>query len=595
MNILLNCFPPTTIYQPDLGLSVLKQYLQSNNIECDIIYWNILFDKIKKKTINQHFDNDIIGALLPFFAQLYPKHIKDIEFALQIRNPSWNIISPDEYNAFLLKSQRKINNIFNKWILSYNILEKYTLIGLPYRFLQWVPGLIFITKLKQFNPNIKFVMGGFNTKYETVKFMESVDLIDYGIWGEGEIALTQLCEFHFNNEEEYPINVQSLVYKNKNGNYTYNNNKTEYTELVTPDFSDFFRMNKQNKKLLYIPIERSRGCSWKKCMFCYLNDGYKFRKKSNDQVIATIDTLIKRHNIRVFNFNDNDLVCSDLFDLDDFLNKMIKYKSKKKIEIWSAEINSKLINENILKKFQKAGFKAFQIGIEALSDSKLSKIKKESSFINHLYAIKFCVKHKIRILGANIIMGFPDDTNEDIKMYINNLHYLRYYFSAYFSLSSVPLNVKYCSKYYKKILSTDIRIWESEVTSLIDHPIILNNKFYFFGHINKTYLYDWEHYNKVYSFYSRNNFKYKLNYDKETKKYEYIEILNDKELYTLEFDKLDWKILRLCDSQIVTKEQIYSHFETNRLIINKKISRLIKERIIYQSEIDGSLLSIINL
>ena len=58
MRVLLNCFPPSEVSMPDLGLSVLKQYLSNKEIECDIFYWNILLYNYTKEIVPNNTSND---------------------------------------------------------------------------------------------------------------------------------------------------------------------------------------------------------------------------------------------------------------------------------------------------------------------------------------------------------------------------------------------------------------------------------------------------------------------------------------------------------------------------------------------------------
>lgn len=596
MNVLLNCFPPSLIFKPDLGLSVLKQYLQSHSIQCDIIYWNVLLHKIKRSINYFDVDNDTVGIMLPYLSILYPSRKEDIKYAMQARNPALNAYSISYYDELLGKLEKEINKLIDIQIELFDIAHQYTLIGLPYRFFQWIPGIILVNKLKKINPKLRFVMGGFGTKIEAIKFLESIECIDFAIWGEGEVALKQLCDFIAEQKEEYPIKVQSLVFRDKERHIVYNKHKVEYSELVIPDFSDFFKFNKIKKNSIHIPIERSRGCSWKGCKFCYLNEGYKFREKSNSQLLATLDDAISRHNIRNFDFHDNDLLGSDLVKTDLLLDKLINYRKRHKVDFYSAEINSKNTNFSTIKKLSKAGIKAVQIGIEALTDQKLISIGKQSTFINHIFAIKLCTKFDISVLGSNIIMGFPEDSISDVRKHIDNLHYLRFYFSEHFSLLPIMLAIKCTSRYYKECTSTDTNRWHSDILPFIDDPTIVDNKFYLFEHINKCSQVIWEQFNTIYEFYRNNKFEYTI-MSNSKQEYEYKEFLNGNEIFTITLNATEWNILLYCNNTIINEEQIRFFLSIYKMTKNKFkqiTNKLISERIIYQSEIDGSIFSIID-
>ena len=42
-----------------------------------------------------------------------------------------------------------------------------------------------------------------------------------------------------------------------------------------------------------IPIEGARGCHWNRCHFCFLNQGYKYRRKSAEVIKEEILYNIK--------------------------------------------------------------------------------------------------------------------------------------------------------------------------------------------------------------------------------------------------------------------------------------------------------------
>ena len=68
-----------------------------------------------------------------------------------------------------------------------------------------------------------------------------------------------------------------------------------------------------------IPIERSRGCHWNRCKFCYLNRGYKYRLKSTEKLYEEIVYMIENYGVYEFEFLDNDFIGTDLQQFETLL------------------------------------------------------------------------------------------------------------------------------------------------------------------------------------------------------------------------------------------------------------------------------------
>ena len=600
MAILLNCFPPCSTDLPDLGLSVLKEYLKSQDINCDIFYWNIILKSIRDELIMKHENDDMVGILLPYIYKLYPEQLENIIYSMQIRNPLWNSFGKEYYCEKISDITKNINNIIDRQIKKYDLSNKYKLIGISYRFSQWIPALIFVDKIKRLNPNVKFVMGAIGTRIEAIKILESLNgIIDYAIWGEGEKPLTELVQYINLSNNEYPTHIQSLVYKDARGKYTYNDIPIQYTEMVIPDFGDFFKFFKSERSNIYLPIERSRGCSWRKCKFCYLNEGYKYRCKTNDELIYSIEYLSKKYKIKTFCFHDNDLIGTDQNNIEELLDLLSLLVKKHNITFRNAEINSYYLNKNIAEKFSHANFKGFQIGFESMSENRLYQIRKQANFINHLLAIKLCNKYRIMIMGANIIKGFPDELVDDIRTSTSNLHYLRFFLNPLFQLNVISLNIKYTSQYFKNIAPNELYKWYSEFEDLIKDDKIKQNSYYLFEHFNTQINSLWDQFSKNYYFYLRNEYKYALVYREMTNDYLYSEYFNDNELLDIKLDEIDFEILKKCNWTILDIDELRLTTYINGKRISKHkfgniIKRLSRDYLIYKSEKENKILSIID-
>lgn len=141
-------------------------------------------------------------------------------------------------------------------------------------------------------------------------------------------------------------------------------------------------MHKKNnikQKDISLPFEGSRSCHWKKCHFCYLNTGYKFRTKTPSSLCAEIEAAIKKYNSYCIFFVDNDIVVNDFNRFDELLDDLISIRQKyPQFTIESAEIITKNFSAPYIKKMALAGFKSVQIGYESPSNNLLAKIDKKT-------------------------------------------------------------------------------------------------------------------------------------------------------------------------------------------------------------------------
>lgn len=592
MKVLLNCFPPTDVISPDLGLSVLKQYLSNKEIECDILYWNILLFDYSMEIVPNNISSDIAGIFLPYIFCLENGYNDNMGLFLQFKNPSWSILGADYYKKYISETADNIKKCIKETIFDRN-LKSYDIIGISYKYSQWIPAIVFIRELKKKNPEFKTIIGCIPSMIEAQKIMETFhDDIDYAIWGEGEIALYKLVDFlqvNNNTSTVVPNDIHSLVYMH-HGKIITNTSRPLYSEMVIPDFSDFMNQYKDESYPPILNIETSRGCYWNKCKFCYMNEGYSYRRKTNEQVIQSIDSAIKKHNINRLVFSDNDVCGANIIQFESLLDSIISYKKNNEVILLSGEFNSKKLNKNIIEKISLAGFEALQIGIESISDRKLKKIDKHASFINHLLSIKFCCKYGLIIKGSNLITGFFDDDIQDVIESVNNLHYLRFYFKLGFHFRFPHLHIKATSQYYPKMAEKEQDRLYSDIAFMITDESILKNKLYFFEHSN---LYDrnsglWGYFNDIYGFYSNSVFTYHVSQQKASDSlyFIYTECFNDKQILNLVFNELEWSIIEECSNNIIKIEALISKI-TNKYAdvlpasIREIIEELNKERLVY--------------
>ena len=235
-------------------------------------------------------------------------------------------------------------------------------------------------------------MGGIGNKNTAVKFMENFNQFDFALWGEGENALFELVNKLEKGENSWN-EIPNLVYREQGEIVLSENRRVNFADLsgrdVRPDYKDFFEQMASadvvKQKDCDIPVETSRGCHWNRCHFCFLNMGYHNRLKDISRLIEEIKYNIRTFNVYAFNFLDNDIINNNYRRFDDLLDNLIELKFEyPDFSIRLAEIITKGIAQEVIKKMSMAGFEHVQIGYESPSDALLKKIEKKNSFASNL-------------------------------------------------------------------------------------------------------------------------------------------------------------------------------------------------------------------
>jgi len=603
--VILNWLPPAVTAWPSPSMSILKTFLESHNTKTEILYWNTILDDILKDYlfIEQEPDDEL-GFLSLFYAQIAmssndKSNILKQKIILQSIKPQYRNNDNDYFKkhieSFVLKLEKRI-----KKVLSETNFTNCLVFGMSMNLFQWIPASVIAKLLKEIHPNIKICIGGIGTKEAAIAYLKNFKEFDYAIWGEGEFPLLNLIDALKNREDL--DDIAHLVYRNNlNKIQITTNKKSKYLDLnahLPIDYSDFFNQTNINIEDRGIPIEGSRGCHWLKCKFCFLNDGYRYRTKEPETIVNEIRHIIKTYNIYKFQFLDNDVIGKDLVKFDELLDLLLQLKQEfPKFEIFLAEIITKGLNTYYIKKMSLAGFCSVQIGYESPSNSLLRKINKKNTFASNLLFIKWANTYNININGLNILRGLLEESEEDILESINNLHFLRFVLTKnHFQHNISQLAIGKSSRYYDEVIkSKDYNNYNDTITEFLSEDIIReeDRDTLLFSTRNKQSLY-WGFFEKTENYYLENKFEYTL--VSIDNKITYKEYYNMTEVKTLEFNSSSshWKILEACNEQVISPTELESKINDDIHSIRKDIAELVEEGLIYQSDNNMEIISVIN-
>jgi radical SAM superfamily enzyme YgiQ (UPF0313 family) len=182
----------------------------------------------------------------------------------------------------------------------------------------------------------------------------------------------------------------------------------DLNQLPFADYSDFNLQDYSDKEL---PISTSRGCI-NRCTFCSESKIWKrYRFRSANNVFAEMKHHISKYPfITSFFFNDS-LLNGNIRMLDALCDLLIQNK----IHIYwggQAAIREEMTKKLILK-MKKTGFSHVSYGLETVSSRMLRKIGKHFSPQLAERVIRDTKSAGVRT-DVNIIVGFPEETHQDI-------------------------------------------------------------------------------------------------------------------------------------------------------------------------------------
>ena len=298
---------------------------------------------------------------------------------------------------------------------------QFKVVGFTSTFDQNVASLTLAKLIKELYPAVRIVFGGANFDGEMgLEYFRAFPWIDYVVVGEGEAVFPALAKNVLRGQEDaFPAGV---AYR-KNGAIQFQPNTTlfsDFSEIGPPDYDDYFDTVRElegqgstglNRILLY---EGSRGCWWGEkhhCTFCGLNaQSMQFRAKTSDQVAREMDGLSSRYNTTRFRLVDNII---DLKYIDTLFGRFAA--GHYDLDVFM-ETKANLTKQQI-RTLAQGGVKCMQPGIESLSAAQLKEMDKGVSPLQNVQCLKWSRYYNLDI-NWNILLGFPQETNEDYRRQI---------------------------------------------------------------------------------------------------------------------------------------------------------------------------------
>jgi anaerobic magnesium-protoporphyrin IX monomethyl ester cyclase len=276
-----------------------------------------------------------------------------------------------------------------------------------------------LNAIKEIDPNVITICGGAVVTCDPVFALENLK-IDIGVIGEGEETVVAVADALSNKNDL--AGVLGITYKKPE--IVVNPPRPPIKDLDAVPLPDYEGLEfekwlqiewifQPSVRGLYFDLDNpqriaeingSRGCLYR-CTFCYHPLGKKYRQRSLDNIFKEIDYLKKTYDITIVNLQD------ELFSADE--KRIIEFSERiKKFNIpWMAQWRVDNINKTILQKIKDSGVLNIGLGVESLSDTILTSMKKKITKAQIEKAHQLCDAVGVWAV-SNIILGDVAETWE---------------------------------------------------------------------------------------------------------------------------------------------------------------------------------------
>lgn len=399
--VLIVAIPKQEVARPPGALAILASCCEQANVEYNV------FD------LNLHLHKE-------FTADLIDKFNTDFEL-----NKFRNEELEDRYRSVC------------KDLVDYVIFEKFTHVAISvftYASILACYELLKIFKQSQFNG--KIIIGGFGTSNSSPNITGSLDfgqyalknkLVDYAVYGEGDIAFTELLK---GNDTYLGINQKNNI------------QILDLDHLPTPSYKkinpkDYFFMSAPE-----IIITGSRGCV-RDCTFCDIGDYWnKYVYKSGKLLASELFKLWKETGVDRFDFSDS-LINGSVSTFREFNKELIRLKQENPTFNPSYRGQficrpSKLMPEQDYIEMVQAGADTLAVGIESFSESVRNHMRKKFDNASIEWHFAMCAKYGIK----NVLLMISGYVTETIEDHQTTLDYLKKFQIYALSRTIYTMNVE---------------------------------------------------------------------------------------------------------------------------------------------------------
>lgn len=288
-----------------------------------------------------------------------------------------------------------------------------------------------------------FVSGGVHATAKPLETMADLRP-DYLVYAEGERAMTQLVTLLETGSEGDLESIKGLYYW-KDGQIKSNGPPDLIDDLDSIPFPARHLLSfdpylvppgmiRGFVKGRVTTIFTSRGCPYP-CTYCASSNvqGKKVRRRSTNNVVQELETLVNDYNINGFYICD-DLVTGDRDWIIEFSGKL---KSRNLGLSWACQSRVDTLDDEMLRAMRDSGCVQIDFGVESGSDKTLKTMKKSTSVEAARRIFSMTKKVGVRSC-ATFIIGFPQETELDMEETFNFAKEINADYTAFYFLTPYP-------------------------------------------------------------------------------------------------------------------------------------------------------------
>lgn len=246
---------------------------------------------------------------------------------------------------------------------------------------------------------------------------------DFVIHGEAEVTIQQIVDY-FNGEKKLE-DIKGVSYKKDDEivlaqpqEQVKNLDDIPFPDRSKVDINAYYDYFLFGMRKPYITMTASRGCIYR-CSYCSSPTiwSFKDRRRSVDNVIAEIDDVVEKYQVKYIAFQD------DIFGItpdwiEDFCTKLIKKPYKVR---WMAILHPLTLKgntaeiEKTLRLMRQAGCDTLSFGLQSADPQVLKNINRLQQEPEQLKKVLTATKKLDFVTNVGFILGLPGDTKESIQ------------------------------------------------------------------------------------------------------------------------------------------------------------------------------------
>lgn len=447
-------FPPISIVPgaPPCGLSALSSFLKKRNVNVKVFDLNIeLYEFILenwdeiKDTIRDYFLNRQKNEMLS------DEKNKRLKFLCEITIPLISKVRKQRDSTVLLRSVQDLANeyffdeifetssfIDNHLVADYAELMQQVrkkardpILGRFIKTFEWdfpnifafsllteqqFPYSMLIAQvLREKSPGSRIILGGAYITEIYPYFLENksiFSIVDYLVRYEGESALLGIL--HSERDKTF-LRHPNVITAKTDGTME----PVFLEDIQRENDQDFSGYNLDLYKKygdIALPLYSSKGCTWRKCAFCSLNQIQKYRQMDTDCLVKKINKCIRETGITTFVIVDEDIYPRRLKELSQKIQTSCPGTIRWLIQTrFYPELDAEL-----LKLAHASGCINMEFGLESASERTLARINKGISLDTVRRILSDCEQVGLHVI-LNCMIGFPGEDESDVATLVSFL------------------------------------------------------------------------------------------------------------------------------------------------------------------------------